>query len=81
MVALRILGVECEHRALYRVISADDPADNITLEVAQYDCVGDAVGVLEPFLSGRGFAGGATPRVAIPTPAQVKRAVGVNATS
>jgi len=36
MRAVRMLGVECQHRALYRVISQDDPADNITLEVDEF---------------------------------------------
>src|SRR5438445_6039496 len=38
MLAARTLGVEAEHRALYRAISHDYPANNITLEVAQFTC-------------------------------------------
>lgn len=77
-VALRFLGVECQHRALYRVISGDDPADNVTIEVGQVDCVGDAAGALAPYLSGRGLPG-ATTKVALPSPAAVARVVGRNA--
>lgn len=78
-VALRFLGVECQHRALYRAISRDDPADNITLEVAQFAHVGEAAVALTPFLTGHGFPGGATGARPLPTPVQVVRAVGVNA--
>ena len=77
-VALRFLGVECQHRALYRAIARDDPADNITLEVAQFAHVGDAAGALMPFLTGKGFPGGATGAIAIPTTDQITRAVGKN---
>jgi hypothetical protein len=78
VVALRILAVECQHRALYRVISDDDPADNVTLEVADFGCVSDAAGVLKPYLSGSGFKGSAGPAIPIPTPAQTARAIGRN---
>jgi hypothetical protein len=78
LVALRILGVECQHRALYRVISGDDPADNVTLEVAEFDCVADAVTVLTPFLTGHGLRGGATAPIALPTAAQTASVIGSN---
>src|SRR5437763_9940040 len=74
--ALRILGIECQHRALYRVISADDPADNVTLEVADFDCVGDAATVLKPFLTGHGFPVRAGPAIPIPTPAETALVIG-----
>jgi Ferritin-like domain len=76
--ALRVLGVECQHRALYRVVSHDDPADNVTLEVVNFDCVGNAVPLLTPFLTGHGFPGGAGPAIPIPTPAQTARVIGYN---
>ena len=76
--ALRVLGVECQHRALYRVVSNDDPADNVTLEVVNFDCVGNAVPLLAPFLTGHGFPGAAGPAIPIPTPAQTARVIGYN---
>jgi len=78
LLAARFLGVECEHRALYRVIAGDDPADNVTLEVASFACVGDAVQVLTPFLTGKGFPGGATAAIPLPEPAHIVRVVGEN---
>jgi len=77
-VALRFLGVECQHRALYRSISRDDPADNITLEVAQFAHVTDAIVPLTPFLTGHGFPGGTTGPLSMPTAAEITRAVGKN---
>jgi hypothetical protein len=73
----RILGTECEHRALGRVIAGDDPVDNVTLEVSSFTCVGDAAKTLNPFLTGAGFKG-ATRRVAVPSQADVARLVGSN---
>lgn len=78
LLSARFLGVECEHRALYRVIAGDDPADNVTLEVADFGCVADAATVLRPFLTGHGFPGGATRAVSLPSPERVARAVGKN---
>ena len=77
-VALRFLGVECQHRALYRAIARDDPADNITLEVAQFAHVSDAAVALTPVLTGKGFSGGTTGAIAIPAQDQITRAVGKN---
>ncbi len=73
----RILGTECEHRALGRVIAGDDPVNNVTLEVSSFTCVGNASTVLNPYLTGRGFTG-ATRQVSIPTPSDVARIVGQN---
>jgi len=70
--------VECTHRALYRVIAGDDPADNVTLEVAEFACVADAAGALTSFLTGRGFSTGELVRIALPTPVQTARVVGRN---
>jgi len=81
VLAARIMGVECQHRALYRVISEDDPADNVTLEVAEFSCASDAATILKPFLTGKGFPGGATHAVPLPTPAQTARAIGPNTSS
>jgi len=77
-VALRFLGVECQHRSLYRAIARDDPADNLTLEVAQFAHVSDAAVALTPFLTGKGFLGGATGAFTIPTMDQITLAVGKN---
>lgn len=76
VLAVRILGVESQHRALYRAISVDDPADNVTLEVAEFACVGDAVDVLKPFLTGQGFPSHATPAIPMPTQEQTVRVIG-----
>jgi hypothetical protein len=73
LLAARTLGVEAEHRALYRVISEDYPANNITLEVAQFTCAGDIQRVLDPYLTGKGLPGGAHRVVALPTQAQIQR--------
>ncbi len=78
LLAARFLGVECEHRALYRVIAGDDPADNVTLEVASFACIGDAVQALTPFLTGNGFPAGATAAIPLPEPAHIARVVGEN---
>jgi len=75
LLAMRILGVESEHRALYRVIAGDEPANNVTVEVSSFACVGDAAAALRPFLTGEGLPGGGVARP-LPTPAQIARAVG-----
>lgn len=79
--AMCILGVECEHRALYRMVSGDDPADNVSIEVASFACVGDARAVLQPYLTGEGFPGGAGRATPLPLPAQIAHAVGRNTSS
>ena len=71
----RILGTECEHRALGRVIAGDDPVNNVTLEVSSFTCVGDAAKVLSPYVTGKGFKG-AVRQVAVPSDSDVSRAVG-----
>jgi len=78
LLATRLLAVECTHRALYRVIAGDDPADNVTLEVAEFACVADAAGALTSFLTGRGFSTGELVSIALPTPVQTARVVGRN---
>jgi len=75
LLALRILGVESEHRALYRLIAGDEPADNVTVEVSSFACVEDVATALRPFLTGQGFAGGGTAR-AFPSREQIGHAVG-----
>jgi len=74
----RVMAVECQHRALSRVIVRDDPADNVTLEVAELSCVGDVAPLLKPFLTGRGFPGGVTPAIRLPSQEQTARAIGPN---
>jgi hypothetical protein len=71
--AARILGVEAEHRALYRVIAQDYPANNVTLEVAQFTCASDIQRVLDPYLTGKRLPGRAHRVVALPTQAQIER--------
>lgn len=73
--AVQVLQAECTHRVLGRAIAGDAPANNVTLEVDSFHCVGDARAALEPFVTGRGFQGGATPALQIPAEAQVAREV------
>ncbi len=77
----QVLGVECEHRALARVVSSTDPANNVTLEVVSFTNVLDAVPVLTPFLTGKGFSGAVTPAISLPTATQISTAVGKNSSS
>jgi len=72
LLAARTLGVEAEHRALYRVISEDYPANNVTLEVAQFTCANDIQRVLDPYLTGKRLPGRAHRVVALPTQAQIE---------
>jgi hypothetical protein len=74
--AVRNLAVECEHRALYRAFSWDDPYDNITLPVDQFTCTSDAVRVFRPYLTGRGFPGRVTRAIGIPSRAQTAAVIG-----
>ena len=73
LMAVQILQTECTHRVLGRAIAGDNPADNVTLEVAAVPCVGDAAVALRPFVTGRGFQGGATASIPLPTEAHVAR--------
>src|SRR5919202_3037969 len=72
----RIAGVEAEHRMLGRLLAGLKPANNLTLEREPFACVGDAVPMLQPFLTGRGFAQGAVGPLALPTSAQTTHLVG-----
>jgi len=81
LLAARFLGVECEHRALYRVIAGDFPADNLTLEVAEFTSVGSVTTVLTPFLTGHGFPSGATAAIPLPNAAHVAHVVSKNRSS
>lgn len=74
--AAEIAGVEAEHRMLGRVIAGLKPANNLTLEKEPYTTVSQASAALHPFLSGKGFGGGAARPVALPSRAQVARVVG-----
>jgi hypothetical protein len=78
VLAVRTLGVECEHRALYRAISEDDPADNLTLSVDEFACATDAVRVFTPYLTGRGFPGRVTRAIGIPSRVQTAAVIGRN---
>jgi hypothetical protein len=73
LLAARILGVEAEHRALYRVISQDYPANNVTLEVGQYTCASDIQRELDPYLTGKRLPGRTHRVVALPAQAQIER--------
>jgi hypothetical protein len=78
LLCVRTLAIECEHRALYRVIAQDDPADNITLPVADFTCTGAALGYFKPYLTGRGFPSGVavTKAFVAPTAVELARAIG-----
>jgi len=78
ILCVRNLTIECEHRALYRVIAQDDPADNITLPVANFNCTGSALGFFKPYLTGRGFPSGVTvtKAFAVPTAVELARVIG-----
>ena len=78
VLAVRNLAVECEHRALYRAISEDDPANNITLAVDEFACASDAMRVLRPYLTGRGLPGRVTRAIGIPSRAQTAAVIGRN---
>ncbi|MFN8474988.1 MAG: ferritin-like domain-containing protein [Anaerolineae bacterium] len=68
----QILGVEAEHRILGRIIAEKDPPNDLCMEVARYNCLGDAEAAIAPFLQ----ASVSNPRqVAMPTPAQIITAV------
>lgn len=56
--AVQIAGVECEHRALARVVLGANPPNNRYLETAPFTCVTQAATALGPFLTGgNGFVG------------------------
>ncbi len=74
--AAEIMGVESEHRALGRVIGNNDPANNLTLEKNPFTMVSQAATALGPFLSGKGFMGGATAAIMLPTAAQTTPVIG-----
>jgi hypothetical protein len=78
VLAVRNLAVECEHRALYRAISEDDPANNITLPVDEFTCARDAVRVFRPYLTGQGFPGRVTQAIRIPSRVQTAAVIGWN---
>jgi hypothetical protein len=81
VLSVRNLAVECEHRALYRAISEDDPANNITRPVDQFTCASDAVRVFMPYLTGRGFPGRVTRAIGIPSHTQTATVIGENTSS
>src|ERR671928_179731 len=78
VLAVRNLAVECEHRALYRAISADDPYDNITLPVDPFTCASNAVRLFRPYLTGRGFPVRVTRAIGIPSRDQTAAVIGRN---
>jgi len=76
VLAMRILGVECEHRALYRTVADDEPANNVTIEVASFNCVRDVAAYLEPYLTGKGFPHEVGKSRPVPAQARITRVVG-----
>ena len=72
----RITGVEAEHRMLGRLLAGLTPANNLTLEPMPFAQVSDVAPVLQPFLTGRGFAQGAIGPLALPSPAHTAHLVG-----
>lgn len=78
LLSTRSLAVECEHRALYRVIAGDDPANNITVPVLAFNCVSNALSLFRPYLTGEGFPRGVkvTHAIAMPTRRQTTRVIG-----
>lgn len=80
VLCVRNLAIECEHRALYRVIAHDDPADNITLPVTAFHCVSHAFGFFDPYLTGRGFPASVTDTkaFALPTVSELAGVIGEN---
>ncbi len=77
----RMLGPECQHRAIGRVVAQDRPANNVGLEVASFSCVSEVQHYLNPYLSGIGFAGGATPPIVLPSTAAMTAVIGKNKSS
>lgn len=75
---VRNLAVECEHRALYRVIARDDPANNVTVPATEFPCLADAATFFAPYATGQGFPAEAGPVQAydIPEPTRVGQVVG-----
>jgi hypothetical protein len=78
VLAVRTLAVECEHRALYRVIAEDDPANNITLPVDQFTCASEALSLLKPYLTGQGFSVPHARPISVPSRAQTAAVIGKN---
>ncbi len=74
--AARMMGVEAEHRALSHVLSGGTLINTLTLEQVPYSCVSDAAMALAAFVTGHGFAGGATDAIGVPSAGRIKRVVG-----
>ena len=78
LLATRMLGPECQHRALGRVIAGDTPANNMGLQVNQYGCTDAAAAALTRYLTGHGFDTAATGPIALPEDAAITAIVGKN---
>ena len=74
--AAGIAGIEAEHRMLGRLLAGLTPANNLTLEREPFICVSEAASLLQPFLTGQGFAQGAIGPLVLPTTAQITHLVG-----
>ena len=78
LLATRMLGPECQHRALGRVIAGDTPANNMALQVNQFSCPDDAAGALSRYLTGHGFDTPSTEPIALPDTAAITAVIGKN---
>jgi hypothetical protein len=77
----RIFGPECQHRAIGRSVAGDTPANNMALQVNSFTCAHDAISKLDPYLTGKGFAGGSTKAIPFPSDANMSRIIGKNKSS
>lgn len=78
LLATRMLGPECQHRAIGRVIAGDTPANNMALQISQFSCPDDAATAIARYLTGHGFENGATSPIALPKDAAMTAIIGKN---
>ncbi|MEZ4863664.1 MAG: ferritin-like domain-containing protein [Caldilineaceae bacterium] len=71
-IAGQILGVECEHRALGRVLANAQLPHNRCMTPAFYHCIGEAATALQPFVTGDATLTQSKPR---PTELEIDTAV------
>ena len=78
LLATRMLGPECQHRAIGRVIAGDTPANNMALQVGQFSCPDDAAAAFSRYLTGHGFDTEATAPISLPQDAAITAIIGKN---
>jgi hypothetical protein len=78
--AANVAAVESEHLVVGRTISGVMPGNNLSLQPLPFAAAADAAGALQPFLTGVGFAHGATPAIPLPTSDQIHTVVGKEST-